>query len=201
MTSARRSFAIIPACGHSRRMGTDKLLLPWRDSTILETVIDAWQQSDVDHVLVVIPQQRDDLLPVLKPLGVQVVAVDPRPSDMKASIQHGLREIESRLSPTPNDVWLVAPADMPTLSPTTINLVLRAAEDHPGRIIVPTSGTKHGHPVLLPWNDTPLVFALPENQGINALLKLGGIVTVDADQLGHDVDTPADYHDLRKDLR
>ncbi|QDU74821.1 Molybdenum cofactor cytidylyltransferase [Bremerella volcania] len=201
MTKPRRSFAIIPACGESRRMGTDKLLLPWSDSTILETVIAAWQKSEADHIFVVIPQERRDLRNVLQNLAVHVIAADPRPADMKGSIQLGLQAIESRFSPTQDDVWLVAPADMPTLSSRTINLVLREAERHPGRIVVPINSEKRGHPVLLPWSCTSDVYALASDQGINALLAKSPPLLVPVEQLGNDVDTPAQYQSLRNNLQ
>lgn len=198
MTEVGRSFAIIPACGESRRMGTDKLLLPWQDSTILETVITAWQRSQVDHIFVVVPQDRDDLQRVLQSLPVQVIAADPRPSDMKGSIQLGLQEITSRFAPTHHDVWLVAPADIPTLSTQTIDLVLQEAERNPGHIVVPRHSEKRGHPVLLPWQFAAKTHALPNDHGLNALLSTSTVLPVDVEQIGCDIDTPEDYLKLRE---
>lgn len=197
MSPARRSFAIIPACGESRRMGTDKLLLPWQSSTILETVIAAWQRSKVDHIFVVIPQERTDLPRVLRGLPVRIVLADPQPSDMKGSIQLALKAIEEQCAPSPADAWLVAPADMPTLSSKTIDAVLEAAQDHPGSIVVPVNSEKRGHPVLLPWHVAKSVQSLPSDQGINVLLNRSPLIFVNVEQLGSDVDTPADYRKLR----
>lgn len=197
MRKAARSFAIIPACGQSRRMGTDKLLLPWHRSTILETVIDAWRVSQVDHIVVVIPQERTDLQNVLQHLPVHVVLADPRPDDMKGSIQLGLREIEKHFAPTKKDVWLVAPADMPTLSPATIDLVLSKAFSHPDWIVVPVQAEKRGHPLLLPWSYASDVYALDSDQGINTLLQKSPPLSVHAPVLGNDIDTPEQYRDLR----
>ncbi|WDI42773.1 nucleotidyltransferase family protein [Bremerella sp. P1] len=198
MTQAGRSFAIIPACGESRRMGTDKLLLPWNDSTILETVIAAWQKSTVDHIFVVIPQERTDLPKLLQTLPVHVVTADPRPRDMKESIQHGLRAIQSRLAPTPSDVWLVAPADMPTLSTQTIDLVLKAARKNPGRIIRPMNREKHGHPALFPWAMADEVFQLSENEGLNILPEQFPPVDVVVEEIGEDVDTKEELTALQR---
>ena len=49
-----RTFAIIPAAGRSQRMGQPKLLLPWRNSTIIEHVLAAWRASQVSHMLMVV---------------------------------------------------------------------------------------------------------------------------------------------------
>ena len=56
-----RSFAIIPACGRSVRMGTPKLLMPWKDSTVIEAVLAAWEQSQIDEIVVVV--RRSSSLP------------------------------------------------------------------------------------------------------------------------------------------
>ncbi len=199
MSTAARSFAIIPACGRSRRMGTDKLLLPWNNSTILETVIDAWQQSRVDHIVIVIPKSRADLQKLLAPLPVHLVTADPRPADMKGSVQLALREIETRFTPTPEDVWLVAPADMPTLSTRTVDLVLKAGQKIPGRCVVPKHGDKQGHPVLFPWSMAAEVFHLADDQGLNSLARPDVIVRVAAAELGQDVDTTEQFRALQKE--
>ena len=49
-----RCYAIVPAAGRSRRMGTPKLLLPFRDSVLMDCVLDAWLASRIDAVIVVV---------------------------------------------------------------------------------------------------------------------------------------------------
>lgn len=197
MSQPQRSFAIIPACGESRRMGTDKLLLPWMNSTILETVIAAWQASDVDHILVVIPQERTDLQKILQRLPVHIVLADPRPVDMKGSIQLGLREIEKHFAPTEEDVWLVAPADMPTLSTETIDQVLQASSQTPGQIIRPVKEKQHGHPALFPWKLAHEVFDLANNEGLNALSHRYHPLEIPVQEPGEDIDTPEQLKNLK----
>ncbi|PQO26212.1 hypothetical protein C5Y96_22505 [Blastopirellula marina] len=199
MSSAARSFAIIPACGESRRMGTDKLLLRWKDSTILETVIAAWQASQVDHIFVVIPQSRTELQKLLQVLPVHIVLADPRPVDMKGSIQVALRMIQEPFEPTSDDTWLIAPADMPTLSTATIDQVLKVAANMPGQIVRPSSGGKHGHPALFPWKLTEEVFNLAEHEGLNVLAQRYPPFDVTVEELGEDVDTPEDLKQLQTD--
>jgi molybdenum cofactor cytidylyltransferase len=45
---------IILAAGESRRMGTLKQLLPYRDKTVIETVVDSFQQVDLHEIIVVL---------------------------------------------------------------------------------------------------------------------------------------------------
>ena len=58
------TFAIIPAAGHSTRMGRPKLSLPLGERTVLEHVIAALRQGGVDHVLVVVAPHVAELVPL-----------------------------------------------------------------------------------------------------------------------------------------
>ena len=49
-----KCFAVIPAAGQSRRMGSrHKLLLPWGESRIIEHLLRAWLSSRIDRVVLV----------------------------------------------------------------------------------------------------------------------------------------------------
>ncbi|MCA9202986.1 MAG: NTP transferase domain-containing protein, partial [Planctomycetales bacterium] len=124
-----RSFAVVPAAGESRRMGRPKLLLPWGDSTVIQTVLAAWQASRVDRVLVVVRPDDAELAEVCGRAGATVVVPGESPPEMKRSIQLALHEIHDRHAPTDADAWLLAPADMPRLSTTIINRLIAEHAD------------------------------------------------------------------------
>ncbi|MEX0793183.1 MAG: nucleotidyltransferase family protein [Pirellulaceae bacterium] len=191
----RRSFAIVPACGASRRMGTNKLLLPWQDATILETVLKAWQASKVDSVVLVTPADRREVIELAEASGARVAVVTEAPPDMKGTVLAGLRWIEQNLEVGPDDVWLVAPADMPDLDPRTIDTVLAASEANPGKVVVPISGGQHGHPALFPWSLIPAVENLGPEQGLRDLPDWSESVSVEVNEggLGSDIDDPEEY--------
>ena len=46
--------AIVLAAGRSRRMGTQKLLLPFAHSKVITRVVDAFLEAPVDRVIVVV---------------------------------------------------------------------------------------------------------------------------------------------------
>ena len=54
-------WAIILAAGESKRMGEAKLLLPFGEKTIIETVIDNVIQSKVEKILVVLGSDREKI--------------------------------------------------------------------------------------------------------------------------------------------
>ncbi|GAA4423545.1 nucleotidyltransferase family protein [Bremerella cremea] len=193
-----RSFAIIPACGQSRRMGTDKLTLRWRDSTILQTVVRTWLASEIDHVCIVFTRARYDLQEMLADVNIDKVLVPIAPADMKGTIQVGLDFLQANYRPTRSDRWLVAPADMPTLSATTINQVLHAAAEYPQSIVLPVRQGKHGHPVAIPWKLAAEVAGIPEDEGLNFLWQHHKPQEISVEELGQDANTPDELIKLRK---
>ncbi|KAA5546857.1 nucleotidyltransferase family protein [Roseiconus nitratireducens] len=195
--SSQAFFAIVPAAGDSRRMGRNKLMLPWQGRPILHHVLSAWRASDVDAVLAVVRADDDPVRSVCQELGVKVLCPTPRPRDMKESIQHGLRFLQEDAQPTSGDRFLIAPADMPRLSSDLINQVVRASNGR-DEIVLPCFGEHLGHPVSLPWTLAADVFELPEHAGINRIVfeQRKFVLELPAAEILTDVDTPEDYRRL-----
>lgn len=190
-----RAFAIVPAAGHSTRMGTHKLLLPLAGQPMLERVLRSWQQSRVDRVVVVARASDEAVHGICRRRGVELVTPAVDPPDMKASVQSALRHVERTYQPSPADVWLLAPSDMPQLQPEVMDRLL---DEHDGLapvILVPRHADRRGHPLLVPWIFTPRVYQLPEHLGVNALLSQGPVreVLFPQREAPQDVDTPEDY--------
>src|SRR5207253_7780339 len=112
--------AIVPACGHSTRMGRPKLALPLRDHTVIERVVSALRDGGVSTVLVVIGPHVPELAPLARGTGADVLALAEPTPDMRATVEAGLRHLESRFHPNPDDWWLLAPADHPVLSAAVV---------------------------------------------------------------------------------
>jgi len=165
-----QSFAILPAAGHSARMGAPKLLLPWRGRPVIQHVLAAWTAA-VDCVALVVRADDRELIAACDDLGVDLVRPQPNPQDMKASIQAGLRHLEARYRPRPSDVCLIAPADLPRLSSAAIRCVLDAHDVARPAAIVPVVDGQRGHPILLPWAATTAVHDLQPHETLNSLLK------------------------------
>jgi molybdenum cofactor cytidylyltransferase len=197
-TKNSRCYAIIPAAGHSRRMGESKLLLPWRDGQIIDAVLRAWTTSRVSQVVVVMRRDDQPLRTACDRWPVSVVTADQDPPDMKASIQIGLRHLCDIAKSA--DRCFIAPADLPTLTAEIIDALIDAsiAATESEKIIVPRFGQRAGHPALLPWSLTNQIFGLAENEGVNRIVdhheKL--YVPFSAEKLVTDVDTPEQYQQL-----
>ena len=195
--SARKSFAIIPACGLSQRMGQDKLMLSWQGLTIIERVLTQWSASRVTHVTVVVRADNGPLIRQCQAMSspkLDIVIPARQPVDMKQTVQQGLRHVELAGKPSSEDTWLLAPADMPQLNQDLIDGVVESALQHPGHIVVPIGNKgRRGHPVAFPWPLSRRVAELGPNHGINTLLTESPVVEIPANEEDFlDVDTPAD---------
>ena len=180
-------------------MGCSKLMLPWSGRPILYHVLDAWRRSGVSRVIVVVRGDDTAARNLCEHHGVDVVCPDLPPADMKQSVQHALRHVADAYQPVDDDAWLLAPADLPTLTPDLIDCVLAVSRRHSG-IVVPRFGHRRGHPVALPWSLAPEVFALPADAGIDQIVQREAVFDIDlpADAAVNDIDTPEDYQRLRK---
>jgi molybdenum cofactor cytidylyltransferase len=123
---------------------------------------------------------------------------DPPPEQMKDSVAAGLAFAEQAYTPQPSDVWLLAPADMPRLTPQIIDRVLAEHKPREPRILVPRAGAKTGHPVLFPWLLADAVGRLGHDEGINVLRERfsSRAVVWEDESAFADLDTPADYDTL-----
>jgi molybdenum cofactor cytidylyltransferase len=196
-------FAIIPAAGHSVRMGTPKLLLPLAGKPLVLHAIEAWKRSIVEAIVVVVRAGDRALIDVVRNAGVALVEADPPPADMKASIQAALRHVERQYAPRGDAAFLVAPADMPHLAPAVIDRLIAEHARQGGRILVPTRAGRRGHPVLFPWNLEAKVHALGPEEGLDALVRGPAAVEIACDDLMAgteqafaDIDTPEQYRQL-----
>jgi molybdenum cofactor cytidylyltransferase len=194
-----RSFALVPAAGLSTRMGQPKLLLAVSGRPLILHTLAAWKQSRVDRVVVVVRPDDRPLADVVRPADVDLVIPPVAPPDMKASLGCGLAHIAASYHPCSGDNWLVAPADMPALSPRIIDTLLAEASRLPGRVLIPTLAGRGGHPVLLPWSLAGELAALSENEGLGTLIGRQNPVKIvcDAVELAAaasfaDIDTPDD---------
>lgn len=194
-----RSFALVPAAGESIRMGTAKLLLPWRQTNVFGAVLDAWRASRIDRVIVTVRPDADNLAQLCRRAGAEVVVVSPPPADMRASLEAGLAHLASLHRPTPADVWLVAPADVPTLASTVIDRLLDAHRPETPRVLRAMHLGRGGHPVLLPWAAAAQLARLAADEGLNRLVRDSNPIELEcgAEALCADLDTPADYARLQ----
>jgi molybdenum cofactor cytidylyltransferase len=196
-------FALLPAAGQSVRMGRAKLALPLAGRTVLENVIDSLRAGSVQHVLVVLGPHNAELAPRAEAAGALVHILETATPEMRATVEHGLRWLEERFHPAPEDSWLLVPADHPLLQSEVVYQLIQTAKPDPTHsIFIPTYKGKRGHPPLIRWQHVEGLRALPEDHGLNVYLRQQTEQTrevpVDSEDILFDLDTPEDYHRIRK---
>ncbi len=199
-----RLFAIIPAAGLSRRMGRHKLLLPLGRGTVIDQLLGVLQSSGIAEIFVVMRKNDDALREVVERRGATVIQPNVDPPDMRTSVEHGLRAVAQRHSPTPADGWLLSPADHPLLEPRVLGQLVEAWACSNRPILLPTFEGQRGHPTFFRWALADSVFNLPPCAGINQLVRAHGdqmaLIPVDSKAVLLDLDTPEDYERLLGDF-
>jgi molybdenum cofactor cytidylyltransferase len=137
---------IITAAGSSVRMGRWKPVLPFGDSTIVQTVV-AEALRACSRVVLVTGYRGAELASLFKgDTRVQPVENEAWQQGMFSSIQVGVRSVRTRL-------FFVTLADMPWITEAVYAALLRRVETGvEGReetdVVFPAHGGVRGHPVL-----------------------------------------------------
>jgi molybdenum cofactor cytidylyltransferase len=184
--------AIVLAAGQSRRMGTQKLVLPFAGSTVVARVVDALLGAAVDLGVVVIREGDVQVRAALGHRRLSFVENPDRGGDMLSSVRCGLRA----LPPTARTI-VVAPGDQPSLEPELIRQLLAAFRAGGRGILVPVCRGRRGHPLVFTARFRDEVLNSHDGTGLRGLLQdhpadLLEWPTHDAAVL-EDLDTPADY--------
>ena len=183
--------AIILAAGQSRRMGTQKLLLPIRGTAMIAHITDQVLRSAVEHTIIVTSD--DPRIPAaLAGRAVHIITNPDSNGDMLSSIRCGLRAL-----PAACDAVLLVLGDQPGVSPEIINPLIAAFGQTPHTILVPTYAGQRGHPLLFSTCHRDEILTSFGDEGLRGLLR------AHADQLRElplphaeiltDIDRPEDY--------
>jgi CTP:molybdopterin cytidylyltransferase MocA len=182
--------AVVPAAGLSRRMGDEKILLPFGRSTVLETILETLAAAGVAQVVVVLRPDLTEAAEMARRLGARVV-FNPRPEEeMLESIRLGLRAIAPDAPGA--FIW---PADHPAVSAATIATLARFA--YPALALIPCWQWRRGHPALIGRKLFSAIGEIPPREGLRHLWRTlpDAVVEFSVEDPGtvQNVDTPEDY--------
>jgi molybdenum cofactor cytidylyltransferase len=160
-----RLGAVVPAAGRSRRMGRDKILLPFAGSTMLETVLGKLAQVGVvARTVAILRADFPDAHRIARAAGVEVV-VNPDPDEeMLVSIRLGIERLEGSV-----DAFFVWPADHPAVLPATLlALAQRASREI---AVIPVFSGGRGHPAVVGADLVTEIARLTPNSGLRQLWR------------------------------
>jgi CTP:molybdopterin cytidylyltransferase MocA len=171
-------------------MGSEKVLLPFGRSTVLETILEALAAAGVVEVVTVVRPDLTEAAEMARRLGARVV-FNPHPEgEMLESIRLGLRAIASDAPGA--FLW---PADHPAVSAATIATLARFA--HPALALIPCWQSRRGHPALIGRKLFSAIGEIPPGEGLRHLWRTlpDSVVEFSVEDPGtvQNVDTPEDY--------
>ena len=205
----RRVTAVVLAAGESRRMGRNKLLLPWGETTVLGQTLGNVRASAVHNVVVVTGHEREQVEAVVRLQRAFWAGGDGSAAN-HLLIAHNSDYANGMLSSVQAAVGalaygceaiLVVLGDQPMVGPETINRLLVAYAATPAGLVAPFAGGRRGNPVLIDRRYFAELLALPADAAPRALLARHPddvvAVPVADDAVLHDLDLPEQYAHFR----
>ena len=184
--------ALILAAGRSSRMGAFKPLMPLRDRTVLEILIDLYRAAGISDMLVVLGHQAADVQPILETQGIRWTINENYHQGMFSSIQAGVKNLHPECK-----AFFLHPADIPLVRPETLSRLMNIRREKKTSVCYPCYKDRRGHPPLLSTALIPAVVAFDEPGGMRALLSRynGEALNIDCHDPGilMDIDTPKHY--------
>ena len=184
--------AILLGAGESKRMGVDKLSLPWRGKTVLEHCFETLLQSEVQELVVVLGIRNKRGKNRFQGGKAKVVVNPYSERGMSTSIQKGLRAIHPRSAGI-----LIALGDQPFLKTRTINALVRAFDQGEEGIIIPSFRDRMGHPVIFHKRYRKELLDLRGDVGGRTVVERHPedvkVVPIKSEGVVKDVDTWQDY--------
>lgn len=190
---------ILLAAGQGLRMGgPNKLLLPFRGRSVLETTLSELCAAAIGPVFVVTGYQRESVAPLLEQFPVQEVFNPDFQTGMTSSIQAGVRAAQA------GQGYMICLADMPMITAAAYQLLAdhflsHLAEDERA-ILLPRFGEIKGNPVIFAAAYRDDILRHREPEGCRGIVQANTAhvrwVDMPDNSILRDLDTPEDYKAL-----
>jgi molybdenum cofactor cytidylyltransferase len=180
---------LVLGAGGSRRLGTPKQLLPYRDTTLLGEVVGMARSCSLDQLLVAIGGSAEDVRSQVDLAGADVVVNESFGTGCSSSIAAALDAIDPRC-----DVLVLMLGDQPGVSADTVAALIAGRGDSPLAACHYDDG--RGHPLAFGREMFDDLAHLHGDKGVWRLLDERAAEVVEVAISGPiplDVDTPEDY--------
>ena len=158
--------AMILSAGASSRMGRPKALLPYREGTFLEHLIQATRHPRIGVTRIVLGAGADEIRTVAK-LDASVVVLNPDwQQGQLSSICAGLRSLEG----IETDGMVLCPVDHPLVSATLVSNLIEQFYANGKSIVLPVYNHRRGHPMIFSSALYEELLAAPSDKGARAVV-------------------------------
>ncbi len=187
---------VILAAGSSQRLGEPKQLLPWKQSTLIENVVDIALALPCEPVIVVLGAENERLKPVI-PVDVKVVINNRWPEGVASSIREGVGGLK-KLYPESQGVLFMS-CDQPLIREDHLRKMLMLFEQSDKTIVAAEYAGTVGIPVIFTRAWFSELTLLKGDQGAKILFEKNSdeLTTLSIPEAQWDIDDWETYHQLR----
>lgn len=184
--------AILLAAGQSRRMGQQKLLLPFEGQTVIGHIADQIVAAPIERTVVVTATEGEAIRLTLAGKPLTFVVNPDAAGDMLSSVRCGLQAVPAECTAA-----IVILGDQPTIRAALIADLVRAFQSRRAKIVVPSCCGQRGHPILFSADYFAEVLTQHDGVGLRGLLQahpsdVAEVEVADTAVLA-DMDGPEDY--------
>ncbi len=185
-------WAIVLAAGESKRMGRQKLLLPFGRNTVIETIVRTALDSVADRTLVVLGADQDEVRQVLKSYPVRLTVNEDFALGMLSSVQAGFEALAGG-----TEAAIIMLGDQPAIPAQVLDDLIAAYRSEGRGIVIPVHSDRRGHPILIDMKYRAEVMGLDPRIGLRQLVQAHprDVLEVEAPTAAvlRDMDVPEDY--------
>jgi molybdenum cofactor cytidylyltransferase len=174
--------AMILSAGASSRMGRPKALLPYREGTFLEHLIEVTRHPRISVTRVVLGAGAEVIRAIAK-LEASVVVLNPDwEQGQLSSICAGIHSLEG----IETDGIVLCPVDHPLVSARLVSELIERFYEVRKSIVVPTYKGRRGHPAIFSSEMFGELLAAPADKGARAVVwtHSGDVLEVPTDEEG-----------------
>jgi molybdenum cofactor cytidylyltransferase len=152
-----RISAVILAAGRANYHGIPVQLLPINGVPMISRVTEAFSNSNIDDLIVVLGYQAEKVKSALKGKNIKVIVNPDYEGALSKSLRYGLKMITGNTSAV-----VLTLGNRPFIGPQVINNLIEVYKKEKPPIIVPVYGERRGHPVIF---DASLIHELLKARG------------------------------------
>ncbi|KPU42755.1 molybdenum cofactor cytidylyltransferase [Oxobacter pfennigii] len=188
---------IVLSAGMGKRMGRQKLLLPFKGHTILEEIIKNAKASKLKNILIIYGEPQNEFEILCKRLGVAGIYNENYRNGQSQSVICGVKNSQE------NSSYMFLLGDQPFVNRDIINKILDEHTINADKIIIPLYDGERGNPVLFPNCLKDEFVNLKGDIGGREVIKMNETMVreihINSRKAGFDIDTQNDY-ELAKEM-